>query len=82
MLGTIYEVHLICDECGRLVRRQRVDAATFERLAEEVSPLLREIDPEERAPWAEADRTEEEAERPVEVLVRHVAECGYCAERP
>jgi len=82
MLSAAYEVHLVCDECGRLVSRRSVDAATFERLVEESNPILPVLGPDEREVVDEGDLLSEEGERPVEVLIQHVSGCGYCTERP
>lgn len=80
MLSPAYEVQFICDTCGRLVQRHPVSAAAFDRLVEEADPVLAVSGPDERIVLDEGDLIEEEEERPVEVLIRHIAVCGRCAE--
>jgi hypothetical protein len=78
MPAPLYEVQILCDNCGRLVTSERVDAATFAALVEKEDVPFSVEDDDERAQGEEDDLSSEEEERPVEVFRRHVPVCGHC----
>ncbi len=63
----IYHKRVVCDNCGRVVSEERVDAATFDRLVQQQDP-------------DDEDLLTEEYERPVQVLVTRVSSCRRCAD--
>lgn len=67
-MATTYQHHVLCDNCGRSVRREPIDAAQFDKLVKKSEP-------------DEDDLFEEAQERPVQVVVTHVPVCSHCQER-
>lgn len=75
---TAYEVHTLCDNCGQVTTRERVDEVTFFTLVQQAEPMIGEQEDEDRPLADEGDLTSEEQDRPVEVFVQHVPVCGHC----
>jgi hypothetical protein len=67
MVVTSFETRVLCDNCGRWVSRQRVDASTFEQFVTKTDP-------------DEDDLYTEDQDRPVSVVVTHVPVCRRCQE--
>ena len=67
MVVTSFEKRVVCDNCGRWVSRQRVDASTFEQFVTKTDP-------------DEDDLYTEDQDRPVSVVVMHVPVCRRCQE--
>ncbi len=82
MLAHSYETRLVCDNCGAVVSRESVDAATFERLTEDADPAFVSMDREATQVLDAGDLVEEEADGEVEVLIQHVSVCHECGGSP
>lgn len=82
MLLATYEIHTVCDNCGRLMKREPVDAATFTALVAQAEPAIEEQDYEDRTVVDEGDLISEEEERLVEVFIQHEPVCSHCAASP
>ena len=67
MVVTSFEKRVLCDNCGRWVSRERVDATDFERFVTKADP-------------DEDDLFTEDQDRPVSVVITHVPVCGRCQE--
>jgi hypothetical protein len=81
MPTALYETQLVCDNCGAVVTRRRVDESHFEKLVEEADPALPGVDPSGGV-MDDGDLTSVDVGRPVEVLLEHVAVCGRCSGSP
>jgi hypothetical protein len=68
MSTPIYERRVVCDNCGRNVSQQRIDAATFDR-------LVRDSEPDED------DLFQDDQEKPIQVMVTRVPVCSHCQDR-
>jgi hypothetical protein len=77
-MPTKYEVQVLCDNCGRLVKRERVDGAKFAALAAKTGLADHGADPDDPA---SEDLIEEEGDRPIEALITHVPACSHCHDR-
>ncbi len=79
---TTFEIHTVCDNCGQVIKRERVDEATFTALVEYSDPAVEEQDYEDRTLVEEGDLISEEEERPVEIFIRHRPVCSHCEGSP
>jgi hypothetical protein len=79
---TTYEIHTLCDNCGLVAGRERVDEAMFFTLVQQSDPGVGEQDDEESSLADEGDLISEEQDLPVEVFVQHVPVCSHCQESP
>ncbi len=71
-----YEMRVVCDNCGRLVKRQTMDAAQFAAQVNKANlPAMGAEDDR-----ATGDLVAEEGDRPIEVFIHHVSVCGRCQE--
>jgi hypothetical protein len=82
MHAVSFEIHTVCDNCGRLIKRQVVDAATFAARVAQAEPAVEELDYEDRTLLGDGDLIMEEEQHPVEVFIQHEPGCGHCAGRP
>lgn len=77
---TRYEVQTVCDNCGCFVSRDSVDESTFDRYAAEAADFSGPGSSFDDPPMASDNLTSEEAQFPVEAVIRHVPVCARCAE--
>jgi hypothetical protein len=82
MATAIYETQLVCDNCGSIVTRQRVDQSHFDKLAAQTDPALPQPGVDGSPLVDDGDLISVDAGRPVEVLLEHVAVCGRCSGSP
>lgn len=78
MLLANYEIHTVCDNCGQVIKREAVDAATFAALVAQAEAAVEPPDDEDRTLVDEGDLISEEGEHPIEVFIQHEPVCSHC----